>query len=136
MNNAFLIGNVPVIRLLLDAGAELEYKDSRTWTSVSFLWDPTRPAHTATTEILEICMSRGFSAGDDTDTRGWSPVHRAAAYGRGEDIRNLELKGANLHSYTTDFLWGPMTCAVWHSNESTFDVFMDSLEIEKGCGDL
>ena len=27
-----------------------------------------------------------------------------------------------------------MTCAVWHSNESTFDVFMDSLEIEEVVG--
>ena len=79
-------------------------------------------------------MTQGFSAWNDTDTRGWSPVHRAAAYGRGEDIRNLELKGANLHSYTTDFLWGPMTCAVWHDNDSTFDAFMDLFEIEEVVG--
>ncbi len=31
-------------------------------------------------------------------------------------------------SYTTDYLWGPMTCAVWNNNESTFDAFMDLLE--------
>ena len=79
-------------------------------------------------------MSRGFSAWDDTDTRGWSPVHRAAAFGRGEDIRNLEFKGANLHSYTTDFLWGPITCAVWHKNESTFDAFIDLIETEEIVG--
>ena len=79
-------------------------------------------------------MSRGFSAWNNTDPRGWSPVHRAAAYGRGEDMRNLEFKGANLHSYTTDFLWGPMTCAVWYSNESTFDAFMDLFEVEEIVG--
>ena len=134
MNNAFLIGNVAIIRLLLDAGAELEYRNSRTWTALSFLWEPTRPAHPSTTEIIELCMTQGFSAWDDTDSMGWSPAHRAAAYGRGEDIRNLEFKGANLHGYTTDFLWGPMTCAVWYSNESTFDAFMDLFEVDEIVG--
>ena len=36
-----------------------------------------------------------------------------------------------MRSYTTDYLWGPMTCAVWNSNESTFDAFMDLLESEE-----
>ena len=76
-------------------------------------------------------MNEGFSAWDDTDPSGWSPVHRAGAYGSGEDIRNLEFKGANLHMYTTDFLWGPMTCAVWYSNESAFDAFMDLFDTEE-----
>ncbi len=123
-----------MIRLLLNAGAELEYQNSRIWTSLSYLWDPTRPTHTTTTEILEICTIQGFSAWDNTDPRGWTPTHRAGAYGSGEDIRNLEFKGANLHSYTTDHLWGPMTCAVWYSNESTFDAFMDLFEIEEILG--
>lgn len=33
-----------------------------------------------------------------------------------------------MRSYTTNYLWGPMTCAVWNNNESTFDAFMDLLE--------
>lgn len=33
-----------------------------------------------------------------------------------------------MRSYTTDHLWGPMTCAVWNNNESTFDAFMHLLE--------
>lgn len=131
LNNAFLIGHVAIIRLLLTAGADLDYKNSRTWTSASFLWDPARPAHATTSEIVEICMSQGFSAWNDTDPRGWTPCHRAGAYGRGEDIRSLECKGGNLHSYTTDHMWGPVTCAVWNSNESTFDAFMDLLPVEE-----
>ena len=76
-------------------------------------------------------MSQGFSAWNDTDPRGWTPCHRAGAYGRGEDIRSLECKGGNLHSYTTDHMWGPVTCAVWNSNESTFDAFIDLLPVEE-----
>ena len=32
---------------------------------------------------------------------------------------------------TTSDLWGPMTCAVWNGNESTFDAFMKLLEPEE-----
>lgn len=76
-------------------------------------------------------MSRGFADWNDTDTEGWSPCHRAGAYGRGEDVRNLNDKGGNMHTYTTEFMWGPMTCAVWFNNESTFDAFMDLLPVEE-----
>lgn len=134
LNNAFLVGNVAIVRMLLNAGAELEYRNSRTWTSLSFLWDPIRPGLTATNEILDICMSRGFSSWNDCDIRGWSPVHRAAAYGLGEHIRNLEHKGANLHSYTTDHLWGPINCAVWNGNVSTFDALTKILPTEEVIG--
>jgi len=131
LNNAFFIGNVSIIRLLLNAGAEVDYQNSRTWTSLSFLWDPIRPVHTSTSEILEICVEQGFSAWNDPDIRGWSAVHRAAAYGCYDDIRNLEYKGANLQTYTTDHLWGPITCAVWNSNISTFNALTEILPIEE-----
>ena len=114
-------------RLLLSIGADLDYKNFRPWTSISFLWAPERPRLTHTSEILEICSSQNFSAWNDTDTRGWTPTHRAAAYGSGEDIRNLDCKDANIRSYTTDHLWGPITCSVWNSNESTFDILVDLL---------
>ena len=128
------MGNVPIIRLLLNAGADLEYQNMRTWYSVSHLWDPIRPTHMSTSEILELCTSQGFSGWNETDVRGWSPLHRAAAYGSGEDIRNLQYKGANFHNYTTDHLWGPITCAVWNSNVSTFDALMKILPVAEIMG--
>ena len=75
-------------------------------------------------------MSEGFTAWNDPDPRGWTPCHRAAAYGRGKDIHTLHCKGGNMHSYTTDYLWGPVTCAVWNSNESTFDAFLDIIPVK------
>ena len=36
-----------------------------------------------------------------------------------------------MRSYTTPDFWGPMTCAVWSGNESTFDAFMDLLGPEE-----
>ena len=125
---AFRLGNADIIRCLLSAGADLDYQNTRTWTALSYVWDPDRPSPSSTGEILGICMSENFSAWNETDPRGWTPCHRAGAYGKGEDIYNLHYKGGNMRSYTTDYLWGPMTCAVWNNNESTFDAFMDLLE--------
>lgn len=128
---AFGLGNTDIIRCLLRAGADLHYQNTRTWTALSYLWDPVRPAPASTGEILGICMSEGYSEWNEVDPSGWTPCHRAGAYGKGEDIYNLSYKGGNMRSYTTDFLWGPMTCAVWNNNESTFNAFMDLLEPEE-----
>ena len=76
-------------------------------------------------------MSHGFSDWNETDPEGWSPCHRAGAYGSGDNIRNIVSKGGNLRAYTTDHLWGPVTCAVWNSNVSTFEAFVDLLPVEE-----
>lgn len=134
MDSAFYIGNVEIIRLLFNAKAELEYKNYRTWTAVSYLWDPKRPACPTTAEIIEACTLQNYDAWNDTDVMGWTLCHRAAAHGRGDDIRNLECKSANLHMYTTEDLWGPMSVAAWYDNTSTFDAFMDLLPVEEVIG--
>ena len=117
--------------MLLGAGANLEYRNCRSWTSVLYLWDPEHSWRHSTSEILDICAAQGFSGWNGTDGIGWSPVHRAAAYGSGEDIYNLAYKGANLQAYTTDYLWGPITCAVWNKNQETFDALIDLLSREE-----
>jgi ankyrin repeat protein len=126
LNNAFLLGNPAIVRTLLANGADLEYKNARTWTSLSFLWDPERPPleDRNIAEILDICNSNKFSAWSDPDFIGWTPAHRAAAYGSGNDIRNLRYKGADLHACTTECRWPPVTIAIWRGNESTFDEFV------------
>lgn len=124
-------GHVEVIRLLLNAKAELGYKNRRAFTCVEFMWDPEQPTPTHTNEIMDVVNLHMSDAWSDVDLDGWTPCHRAGAYGCGEDIRALEIKGVNLHMYTTRCLWGPMTVAVWHNNESTFDAFMDLFPIEE-----
>ena len=120
-----MIGDAEIIRLLLNAKAEPNYKNRREFLCVDFLWEPERPPHARTCEIMDIFHCHGFDAWNDVDTWGWSPCHRAGAYGSGEEILALEYQGVNLHMYTTRCLWGPMTVAVWHKNTSTFDTFMD-----------
>ena len=130
MNSAFYIGSVEIIRLLLSAGADLEYKNFRPWTAPSFLWDPDRTTPEDTDEILDICMEKGYTAWNDTDEEGWTPCHRAAAYGRGQDIRNLNHKGGNMLMYSTNEGWGPITCAVRYANKDTFDALLKILRAE------
>ena len=129
---AFRLGKTDIIRQLLRAGADLDYQNRRTWTALSYLWDPDRPTPASASEILGICSAAEFAEWNQTDPSGWTPCHRAAAYGTGEDIYSLHCKGGNMRGYTTDDLWGPLTCAVWKDNESTFDVLVglfDAVEV-------
>jgi ankyrin repeat protein len=127
LNNAFYIGNSKLVKLLLEHGAEIDCKNARSWTSISYLWDPQRQQHSSeeVAKILTLSSSNYFSAWNDTDTRGWTPAHRAAAYGTFEDIYSLRCKGANMHKYTTEYHWGPIHYAIWFNNESTFDALVD-----------
>jgi ankyrin repeat protein len=125
------MGDSALVHLLLEAGAEIEYKNARTWTSLSFLWDPDREPHSSQEmgKILELCSRNYFEAWSDPDVMGWTPAHRAAAYGTGDDIRNLHIrslhcKGASMHSYNKDLHWTPITYSIWRNNESTFAAFV------------
>ena len=128
---AFWVGNVETIRLLLKAKAEPDYKNKSGWTAAAYLWDPERPALEHLNEIMILCKSHDYEAWNEVDEYGWTPCHRAGAYGRGEDIHALSVMGANLHMYTTSHLWGPITVAVDNQNDSTFDAFMDLFPVQE-----
>jgi ankyrin repeat protein len=127
LNNAFLFGTADIIRILLRAGADLDYVNSRAWTSLSYLWDPEFENHPTTSEILDICFEQEFSNWNYKDTLGWGPIHRAAAFGKGRDIQNLMFRGASKDLSTTDRHWTPIHCAVMYGNESTFEVLVQQM---------
>jgi ankyrin repeat protein len=99
--------------------------NSRTWTSLFYLWDPEFRKHHAIAEILDICAEKEFNDWNYTDILGWGPIHRAAAFGKGRDIQNLIYRGASPEIYTVDKHWMPIHCAVMFGNESTFDVLAE-----------
>ncbi|KAH7330013.1 ankyrin repeat-containing domain protein [Rhexocercosporidium sp. MPI-PUGE-AT-0058] len=130
LNNAFLCGYAEIIRILLNAGADLEYVNSRTWTSLSYLWDPELPNHTCTPEILDICLEKQFYSWDHADTMGWTPIHRAAAFGEGHHIRKLRSLGmVNFDRHTIYTHWLPIQCAARYGNVSTFNALMESFPL-------
>lgn len=123
LNAAFLTGNVEIIRLLLSADADLEYVNTKTWTSIYYLWgsDPNWKHH-ASTEILNICATYGFKGWRSPDRSGWAPIHRAAAFGRAEDITKLfNMRVVDRwNPPLTVAYWCPLQCAARYGNLSTF----------------
>jgi ankyrin repeat protein len=122
LDNAFIIGDLDIIRLLLSAKADLDYINSRPWTAVYYLWDPTPRNYATTASILNLCVNEGYSSWYITDYAGWTPLHRAAAYGNDNDLRKL----FNLGVYDrkaiprAQFNWLPIHCAARYGNVSTF----------------
>jgi hypothetical protein len=113
-----------MVRLLLSAGADLDYVNGRTWTPLSYIWDPQRPSHAAT-ELIEICKLEGFTGWEYRDMWGWTPMHRAAAFGHGEDVQKLLDVGVSPNAVTVPAAWRPVHCSVKYGNESTFDKFVE-----------
>ena len=131
LNNAFLLRNADIIRLLLSARADLDYVNSRAWTSLSYLWDLEFENHSMTGKILDICFLQEFSEWNYKDTLGWGPIHRAVAFGNGRDIQNLICRGVSKDLCTTDRKWTPIHSAVMHGDESTFEILVEQIHLCK-----
>lgn len=123
LNNAFLIGHADIIRLLISAKADLEYMNKRAWTSLYYLWDPTVPYHNTTAEILEICTLHQVDSWQLRDVAGWTPLHRAAAFGQEADIKKIFNLGVidRTANPLTVVNWSPIQCAARFGNLSTFE---------------
>ncbi len=70
-------------------------------------------------EYLELLCSATFSEFDIQDIDGWSAMHRAAAYGRSEDVAALVRRGSSV-TLLTRLGWAPIRCAVRFENVDTF----------------
>jgi ankyrin repeat protein len=128
LNNAFLTGRADMIRLLYSAHADLDHVNTRTWTSIYYLWDPEIPNHSTTSEILEFCATHQFDGWNFRDRAGWAPIHRVAAFGQAEHIRKLFNMGV-VDRYATPPLtilgWSPIQCAARLGNLSTFKYLVE-----------
>ncbi|RDW94877.1 hypothetical protein BP5796_00640 [Coleophoma crateriformis] len=128
LDNAFYVGNATMIRRLLQKGADIEYINGRTWTALSYLWDPVRENLASTPEILHICHQAGFTEWNHGDKVGWTPIYRAAAYGDEHHIR-IFLRFSNLNDQvnqkTMEAGWNPIQCAARYGNVSTFKALIE-----------
>lgn len=123
LNTAFYSGHVEAVRLLLSANAELEYVNRRMWTSIRYIYDP-QLSNLYSLELLDICAAQNFTQWDMQDAKGWTLFHRAAAFGRGGDIKKLLHLRASSTLCTFILNWLPIFCAINFGNESTFDVLV------------
>jgi ankyrin repeat protein len=125
LETAFYYGHVEIVRMLLAANADLEYVNSLLWACPRYMYDPERSSPD-TIELLEICAAEGFDLWDAQDAVGWTIAHRAAAFGRGRDVKKLWHLGTSFHTLVHNLNWLPIHCALRYRNESTFD-FLASL---------
>lgn len=125
LNLGFQVGSPPLVRLLLEAKADLYHLNSRAWTTLYYLWDsePCINHHSTTCEILAICSEKDYTDWDFRDALGWAPIHRAAAFGHPDDIRML----FNMRAVSRDVIpmnvtqWSPIQCAARHGNIPAFE---------------
>jgi ankyrin repeat protein len=129
LDNAFYCGRPDIVRQLLTANANIEYVNRRGWTPIPYMWDPIC-LNPHTIELLDICAGRLFDFWECQDLLGWTPLHRAAAFGCGKDIKKLTnvMNGrAAWDMATLDLRWRPLHCAVRFGNVSTFDVLVKDI---------
>jgi ankyrin repeat protein len=126
LNTAFLYGHAEIVRMLLKAEADLNYVNKRTWTSPRYIFD-SGVFKRDTSELLDICLSNGFNDWNIPDTLGWTILHRAAAFGQGQDVTRLLHLGASTVAKTSVMNWLPIQCAAQYGNLSTFNVLAEKI---------
>lgn len=87
-------------------------------------------------ELIEIMASNGFSNFNAQDRKGWTAIHRAAAFGTTEDIRALSRMGAALDIRTNNLSWTPVFAAVCYNNLETLQAILEIEPPDKDATDL
>ncbi|KAH8587899.1 ankyrin repeat-containing domain protein [Bisporella sp. PMI_857] len=126
LDSAFTYGQVEVAQALLNKRADIHYINKRMWTAARHMFEP-QITRTCSIELLQICEDEGLDDWNEKDAKGWTILHRAAAFGRGKDIRKLLHLGASSLIATYAMKWLPIFCAVEYGNESTFDALVEEI---------
>ncbi|KAG4440094.1 hypothetical protein IFR05_004437 [Cadophora sp. M221] len=119
---AFAFSQIEIARILISNGTEIHHINATGWTPAFHIFG-TMPNTTlqSSHESLEILSSASFTDFNTQDFEGWTCVHRAAAYGRAEDIRLLLKLNASTTVQTVKVCWTPIFCAVNFGNILTFN---------------
>jgi ankyrin repeat protein len=118
---AFYCKQPEIARMLISNGADPEHISSHGTTPLFHLFQPDqKPTMTSTAELIEMLTPHSLSGINTQSCKGWTPLHRAAAYGTGQDVENMVKRGANLTLKTSYEKWLPIFVAVNFNNIDTF----------------
>ena len=123
LQSAFLRGRMDIARHLIRKGADLGHIDNDGFSVLSYLWVVEEPLP-GSTDFLRLCSAEQFREVNVTDSRGWSPFHRAAAIGTADDIDAFMQLGASLSLRTQWYGWTPLFFAASHDNVETFEALV------------
>jgi len=108
--------------MLISKGADAENINVYGATPLFQLFQPNRESTmTPAAEFIEMLTPHLLSGINTQSINGWTPLHRAAAYGTGQDIDSLVKRGANLTLKTYQEQWTPIFVAVEFNNIDTFE---------------
>ena len=118
----FYLRQPETARLLICNGADAENISLYGTTPLFHLFQPNQePTMTSAAELIEMLTPHSLSGINTQSCEGWTPLHRAAAYGTGQDVENLVKRGANLTLRTSNEQWMPIFVAVKSNNTDAFE---------------
>jgi ankyrin repeat protein len=108
--------------MLISKGAEAENVNLYGTTPLFHVFQPDQESTmTSAAELIDILTPNSLSGINTISCKGWTPLHRAAAYGTSKDVEALVQRGANLTLKTFDEQWVPIFVAVNSNNVDTFE---------------
>ncbi|KAI0881479.1 ankyrin [Annulohypoxylon maeteangense] len=120
LQHGIFFGRLDIIRTLISRGADPDYCSAQGWSLLHYLFDRTK----SITSIECFSILGGDMIFDDIkDGRGWTSLHRCAAFGNADDIRFLNRIGASAFSdrYITNDGYSPIHVAAVTNNVSTLE---------------
>ncbi|KAL2822821.1 ankyrin repeat-containing domain protein [Aspergillus cavernicola] len=129
LQSSFLRGELGIARVLIGQGADIEHVDSDGYSVLSYLWvNDGRMDKSA--EFMRLCIANEFSEVNACDSRGWMPLHRAAAVGTPEDVEAFLKLGASLDLRADWYGWTALFFAASHDNVETFQTIVRHSEAD------
>ena len=108
--------------MLISNGADAENINLYGTTPLFHLFQPNHQSSmTSATELIDMLTPHSLSEINTQSCEGWTPLHRAAAYGTGQEVESLVKRGANLTLRTSQEQWVPIFAAVNSNNIDTFE---------------
>ncbi|KAF2224969.1 ankyrin repeat-containing domain protein [Elsinoe ampelina] len=129
IQSAFMHGRLDMARHLISAGADIDHVDRDGFSALSYLWVVDQPLDNSA-DFVRMCSAAEFDAVNAVDSRGWAPLHRAAAIGTAGDIDEFVKLGASTGLRTQWYGWTPLFFAASHDNVATFTSLVQHSQID------
>ncbi|KAL2871201.1 ankyrin repeat-containing domain protein [Aspergillus lucknowensis] len=123
LQSSFLRGHLDIARVLVSQGADIEHVDSDGYSVLSYLWVDDGPV-AESSEFMRLCIANEFAEVNACDSRGWTPLHRAAAVGTPDDVEAFLKLGASLEARANWYGWTALFFAASHDNVDAFQTII------------
>jgi ankyrin repeat protein len=114
-----------IARLLISNGACLTHVSAWGWTPAFYLWPSPTKGPDSVTNYLEVFGNDASIEWEVFDNWSWTVLHRAAAFGRADEVQALIRFGASPTTCALPLRWMAIHHAVYYGNFETFLVLID-----------